>query len=269
MHMHSIFSDGELDVKELVNRIKEKDLSLAILTDHDSFGGSKEFIQELKKEGIKSYPCCELTTYRNNEPIHILAFYKSYESIGKDMFDYLSDMQKSRYERMKKMTDNMNKLYGLGLNFDNIINKHKNTLSRPHLADEIALKTGLPIREIFEKYIGDDCPGYIPSTLFKTEDGIDLIHKTGGYAILAHPYLYKKNQFLDLMNLSFDGVEVFYSPSPVKKYKKVLKYALKHNLLITGGSDFHRDIDQEKHEFIGTSIISDEYILKFIEFMEK
>ena len=157
---------------------------------------------------------------------------------------------------------------GLKISVD-IINKHKNTLSRPHLADEIALKTGLPIREIFEKYIGDDCPGYIPSTLFKTEDGIDLIHKTGGYAILAHPYLYKKNQFLDLMNLSFDGVEVFYSPSPVKKYKKVLKYALKHNLLITGGSDFHRDIDQEKHEFIGTSIISDEYILKFIEFMEK
>ena len=264
LHFHSFYSDGELTPNELVKRLKDKNIDIACLTDHDTILGSEEFIRACEKEGIVSFPSLELSTYRNDEPIHVLAYFKSLDSISDEFKEYLNEMKTKRYERMKKLVDNVNKIYDLGIDFKDVEKLQPNMLERPHLAKIISQKLNITNKEVFDKYIGNDNVAFIPSTKLDTKEGIDMIHKAGGIAILAHPYQYKKNIPLDLMELGLDGIEVYYFPASPKGYKLYKKYCEKHNLIITGGSDFHREID-EKHAYIGSGEYTSPFIEKFIE----
>lgn len=267
LHFHSLYSDGELTPIELVKRLKEKNIDIACLTDHDTILGSEEFIKACSKEGIITFPSLELSTYMNEEPIHVLAYFKSLDSIPSKFREHLNDMKIKRYERMKALVDNVNKIYGLGVDFKDVEKLQPNMLERPHLAKIIMEKRGCTQKEVYEKYLGNDNPAFIPSTRMSTKDGVDLIHEAGGLAILAHPYQYKKNNPLDLMKFGLDGIEVYYFPASPKGYKIYKKYCEKHNLIITGGSDFHRELDM-KHAYIGSGEFTSPFIEKFIEKVE-
>ena len=118
LHFHSLYSDGELTPIELVKRLKEKNIDIACLTDHDTILGSEEFIKACSKEGIITFPSLELSTYMNEEPIHVLAYFKSLDSIPSKFREHLNDMKIKRYERMKALVDNVNKIYGLGIDLE-------------------------------------------------------------------------------------------------------------------------------------------------------
>jgi predicted metal-dependent phosphoesterase TrpH len=75
---------------------------------------------------------------------------------------------------------------------------------------------------------------------------IQAIKNAGGLAVLAHPYLVgmtDMNDFesflLTLKALGLDGVEAFYPEHPQTVTARYCELAAKHNLLITGGTDFH------------------------------
>lgn len=85
------------------------------------------------------------------------------------------------------------------------------------------------------------------------KDIIKAIHNAGGVAILAHPACYwaiNLEHFVkSLMKLGLDGLEVFY---PYRRHRGILKFhstaavkriAEKHNLIMTGGSDSHGEIE--------------------------
>ena len=77
-------------------------------------------------------------------------------------------------------------------------------------------------------------------------EAIDLIHKSGGIAILAHP-----NRILDinkdslpkfikkLKDYGIDGIEVYQSAQTDNYTDFIMKLAIENNLLISGGSDYH------------------------------
>lgn len=267
LHFHSLYSDGEFSPAELAKRVKDKKIDIACLTDHDCILGSFEFIEECNKLGIKSYPAVELSTYRNDEPIHVLAYFKSLDLISDEFKEYLIGMKTQRFERMKQLVDNVNKIYNLDIDFNEVLKLQPNMLERPHLAKVISEKYNISNKEVFEKYIGNDNVAFIPSTRLDTKVGVDMIHKAGGIAILAHPYQYKKNVPLELMELGLDGIEVYYFPASPKGYKIYKKYCEKHGLIITGGSDFHRELDT-KHSYIGSGEYTSPFIDKFIEKVE-
>ena len=84
LHMHSTYSDGSLSLEELWNEINKAGLDVVALTDHDTLRGVKEMIELSKKYGVRVIPALELSTYSNGESIHILGYFKSYESISKE-----------------------------------------------------------------------------------------------------------------------------------------------------------------------------------------
>ncbi len=266
-HFHSTFSDGKLTPEELVKMAKEKNLDAACLTDHDTIEGSLIFSKLAREEGIISFPALEFSTVSNGESIHVLGYFKSVEDLPQEFLDHLKLMRQRRIDRMKKMVENVNRLYGFNISFEKILSEHPSTIERPHLAHEITEKTGISNRDVFNRYIGDSCPAYIPSAKMSTKDGIDLIHKAGGIAILAHPYQYKKNNPMDLIALGVDGVEVFYFPTPVKKHKPYKKYCKKNNLLISGGSDFHYEKDFQ-HSSIGSGEYTSPHLDNLIKAIE-
>jgi hypothetical protein len=70
---------------------------------------------------------------------------------------------------------------------------------------------------------------------------VQLIRSAGGIAVLAHPKVY--NNFTLLEELAergeIDGVEVWHQSIKGDDEKFLLSVAEKHNLITTGGSDFH------------------------------
>ena len=89
------------------------------------------------------------------------------------------------------------------------------------------------------------------------KDVIKAIHAAGGIAVLAHPACYwaiSLDHFIkSLIDLGLDGIEVFY---PYRRHRGVIKFhkaatvhaiAEKYNLIMTGGSDSHGEIESIKH----------------------
>ena len=84
------------------------------------------------------------------------------------------------------------------------------------------------------------------------KDVIKAIHNAGGVAVLAHPACYwainLDNFVKSLIELGLDGIEVFY---PYRRHRGIIKFhkaetvkkiAQKYNLIMTGGSDSHGEI---------------------------
>ena len=89
------------------------------------------------------------------------------------------------------------------------------------------------------------------------KDVIKAIHAAGGIAVLAHPACYwaiNLDHFIkSLIDLGLDGIEVFY---PYRRHRGIIKFhkastvhaiAEKYNLIMTGGSDSHGQIESIKH----------------------
>lgn len=97
------------------------------------------------------------------------------------------------------------------------------------------------LKKVFYKHYKGHIHKYI-----SFENAKRLVHVLGGKIILAHPYKYSRSNYKgeELVNFAIennfiDGIECFHSYHNVDETKLLLEYALKHNLYVTGGSDFH------------------------------
>ena len=81
----------------------------------------------------------------------------------------------------------------------------------------------------------------------KIENILEIIHKSGGKAFIAHIFQYKEieDKLLELENMlekyNIDGIECYHSIFTLEENEKILKFAKEHKLLISGGSDYHGD----------------------------
>ena len=80
----------------------------------------------------------------------------------------------------------------------------------------------------------------------KCSKAIDVILGAGGIPVLAHPGLldYENEKQLDdligqLKQMGIQGVEVFYTGHTEDQTRLFAELAQRHDLLMTGGSDFH------------------------------
>ena len=73
---------------------------------------------------------------------------------------------------------------------------------------------------------------------------IDIIHKAGGKAFLAHPFEYKFKDTIEFINdlrkeKELDGIECFHPSANQEQRNILVDYAKNNNLYISGGSDYH------------------------------
>ena len=85
-------------------------------------------------------------------------------------------------------------------------------------------------------------PCYVPKRYPSLQEAVDLIHRTGGLAVLAHPGASVKGQenlFPAMVTLGLDGVEAISSYHTGAVSAFYWKLAEVHRLMVTCGSDFH------------------------------
>lgn len=270
LHMHTTCSDGTFTPSEVVDRAKKNGIDIIAITDHDTIDGITEAVEHGNAVGVRVIPGIELSTTFNKENVHILGFFKgdNYKDISLKIF--LKDLQEKRYDRAKKIVENLERIHNIVIPFENIIKGADGVIARPHIAREILkVKPELSWDDVFNNYLKDGAPAYIPSVKVPLEEGIKLLKKYNAAVFLAHPVILRKTPVKDFTRFAFDGVECIYpenTPNQTKKYKKMCR---EKNLLFSAGSDFHGNLTQDTmHHDIGTVFLEGEDLNSFLNFVD-
>lgn len=241
MHTHTTASDGVYSPSRLVDYAIKKGLSGIAITDHDTVDGIEEALEHANKyKDFIVVPGVELSTQYRNEEIHILGYMIDYKM--NCLLELLENLQDLRTNRAIKI---INKLKGLGfeINYEGVLRFTKaSVIGRPHIA-RFLIEKGYTdsIGEAFQNYLGKGCVAYVAKEKLTPSCAIDIIKKAGGISVIAHPGLLKEPIAIIeyLIDLGVDGIEVYHSEHSLKESMQYLEIAKNHNLLITGGSDFH------------------------------
>lgn len=249
LHVHSNISDGTLTPSQIVSSAIKAGLSAIALTDHDTIDGVQEALDaaaKAEKEGhnIRIIAGTELSVAYKNRDIHILGLYLDIHN--PEFQNFLNTAKDSRLNRNRKMILNLQNA-GIKICMEDLMEDHNEAvITRAHFAKHL-LKIGVvrTKEEAFRKYLDSSTPYYVPREFFSPEDAIQMIHRAGGIASLAHPLLYKYTRseveklVVYLKSFGLDALETYYSSHNDADEYFVRNLAKKQGLLMTGGSDFH------------------------------
>ncbi len=238
-HCHTTFSDGTLSVPDLLNLAKERQLSGLSITDHDTIAAYETALPLAKDLGLTLVSGIEISTELERTSIHVLGYGFSLQS--PDLIRFCQQLQQERENRNEKILERLAKIKMPITMAELRAEFGEGSIGRPHIA-KLMMKKGYAksMKQAFSRYLGDKGRCYVHGFQCDVEAAIELIQRAGGFAVLAHPHYIKPSKLIDkLIDMPFDGIEVYYGHLSLKQEQPWLDIAHKKNWLITGGSDFH------------------------------
>ena len=241
LHIHTNYSDGLLSPKEVVDLAVKKNLDGIAITDHDTVDGIESTIKYNNNLNKNLYiiPGIEFGTVEDEEEVHILGYFIDYKS--NEIIELSKILKKNRINRSSKIIDKLNRI-GLNISMEEVKSLvSEEIISRSHIAMALVQKNYVKsIDEAFKLYLNRGQIAYVEKSSPNIENTIELIHRLGGIAVLAHPGLVKNKTLVKkCINNNIDGIEVIHSKHNSKDVKYFLNIARENNLIITGGSDCH------------------------------
>lgn len=242
LHCHTKFSDGSVDIDELMDMAQKRGIKTLALTDHDTFAGVPRASLLGTRRGIRVIPGTEISTYDNQRgrKAHILCYMC-------DNLDRLEGILNQIGENRKKA--------GIAM--------LQKVMQNYPITSEMVLRRGKGSTSIYKQHImhalmdagyADSIYGELFQKLFNSKTGIayenveypevrDIIgkiHDAGGVAVLAHPAEYDSYDLLEeLTQLGLDGVEVWHPRNRDGDEIRLFEFARRNGLVATGGTDFH------------------------------
>lgn len=208
------------------------------VTDHDTVEGLKEAIAAGKDMGLLIIPGIEFNTDYGNTEVHILGYNIDFEAPV--LKERVQSIKKARQVRGREIVEKLNRL-GYELDWEQVEKKAgRGVVGRPHIAMALMEKGwASSIDDAFTRLLGRGCPAYVPRYRFTPEEAVDIIHQTGGTAILAHPGLINDQTAFNHIIRLVEGVEAFYPEHSASQCWMLYRYAEENGMLVTAGSDFH------------------------------
>ena len=258
LHIHTTYSDGDKSVEEILKMCENKKLEYISITDHNTVKQYEDkALNDNKIFSGKIIKGVELNAVFQRKNIEILAYNITPNIIGDWCEKYYSErklreQQEICYKRLLDICDKQ------GLKYD------ESKIAKPKATGyiEISIYEELMRHEENYKILGEftESLGVFfrkglanPESIYfmnriefrpKYKEVIDIIHKAGGKAFLAHPFEYKFQNTIEFIDdlrkeKELDGIECFH-PSANQEQRNILAcYAKKNNLYIGGGSDYH------------------------------
>lgn len=281
IHMHSTFSDGEFTPTELVRIARNNGVSLLSLTDHDTFEGVEELVHAAEGTEIFAFPGIEITVQYRDFNIHLLAYFKSPESIDPELKEEVARMSGKRESRMHELVDRINEevpeRFKGKILFENVRKAAEGVLARPHLAREMVRLGIVPTTgQAFEKYL---VQYNVERINLDAKTAMALIRGSGGIPVVAHPgertyslcnpekgrdYDDVPALLEELKSFGLLGLECLYPyHEKIQKVQFYTDLANKMGLIVTGSRDFHGFSSYQKPALLGTTPLDDEFFDRF------
>ena len=247
LQLHSSASDGSDRPSEVVRRAAKQGFSAIALTDHDTMEGVPEAVAEAAQQGLELIPACELSTLDDDErQIDILAYGVAFEDA--EFQSTLHTIRSGRLGRAWLMVQRLNEC-GHAVSWERVqaIAGGEN-IGRPHVARAMVEAGVVPnVKAAFTgEFISDGGRCYVQRVKISPTEAIDRIHRAGGVAVAAHPGRtgLTDDEVSMLAVAGLDGIEVHYPQHSRAETARFLELAGRHDLLVTGGSDDHGNVNE-------------------------
>jgi hypothetical protein len=257
LHLHSTCSDGLYSPEEVVRMAQGAGLSAVALADHDNIDGIDAAIAAGAACGIEVISGVELSVVHGRyDDIHLLGY--GFDHHAPHLVESLAFFRDFRFRRNELIVERVNeKLSGEGrplIDLEVVRAKAGGTVGRPHIAMAL-IELGLVAdsEEAFNRYL---IPCNVQKRLFPIAEAIELVHRAGGVAVLAHPpFITPSRKVLTelvdtFVTLGLDGIEAWNCGADNNTVDQTITLARRRGLIVTGGTDFH-GIDNEQLRFGG------------------
>jgi len=279
LHMHtSMSNDGTYTPEVLTKMCHEAGLEIYAIADHNSTKAYQYAKPIADSLGMRLIPAVELDCHIEGTNLHILGYgIDPYNPVFNDYEEYIATQERET----SKVT--VRKIRELGIYLDEkALNEIAiNGVTTGEMIAEVALLD--PINELnkhlfpyriggtrsdnpYVNFYWDYCAqGKVAYSHidFKTIDEIvKMIKDANGFAVLAHPgnnIKTNRELFNKIINKGVEGVEVYSSYHNPEVTAHYLDLAIKYDLIITIGSDFHGKTKPSIH--LGKFEIPDEKIV--------
>lgn len=268
LHQHCNFSDGDYDLKTLIQLLDNAKVEIFSITDHDSIKSAqevlnnKEISEMIRNFKMKYVTGVELSCIHNDYTCHILAY--GYDVNSPYIKAVVKKTSELRKQKMYYLLEELKKRYGIVLPKEDVEEMlKKEIVGKPDVA-HIMLKNGLgpDVRTCYRQYLKQ-----IKTPEFKigAEEAIKAVHKAGGIAVLAHPKEVKDEFNLsyeqiesfieDLKDIALDGLETFHSSHTKEDVDFYREVAKKNNLAESAGSDYH---GEKTKPFVTMAVVAED-----------
>ena len=244
LHMHTSYSDGDYDIREVIEMAVGAGLKTMAITDHDR-ADHFEKIKEIGKDfDIRLIKGLEISAYDfdSHKKVHIVGLFLPEKTPEIDKLNAITNKKREAYHisLLPKLAED-----GFDLDYTYLKTFAKNSII--YKSDIFwAMKAkypermeGVGFKDIFHEKTTDDLArtmGYIP-----VKDAIEAVNKDGGLSILAHPQEYNNwDEIGKYKEMGLRAIEINHSRMKDGDFDRAKDFANRLDLLMSGGSDFHR-----------------------------
>ncbi len=239
LHVHTTCSDGLDTPEELVETAISNGYKIISITDHDTIEGVVRGYEAAKGKPLELIPGIELSSMDCDDDIHMLGYY--IDCTDQEFVKQIAFFKEKRHERAEEIVRCLNHL-GLDIGIETVLKiAHGAPIGRPHIAEALLSEELIDYyNEAFVRYIGTSGPAYVPKYRITPRETIELILKSGGIPVIAHPaFLNRDDLIVELVDYGLMGIESIHPLHTFEKQRYYEKLAQKYSLIVTGGSDWH------------------------------
>ena len=246
LHSHSTASDGRLTPAELVRRAVAQRVDVLALTDHDTVAGIGEAEAVIAAENlpVRLIHGIELSTSWDALEIHVVGLH--IDASSPELLAAISRQESARQARGVELGHRLAKQRIDNAYEGALALANGASLTRAHFARYLVEAGHCNTQQkAFDHYIGRGGKAYVPHQWMSIAEAIQVIHASGGLAVLAHPGRYKlSTKWLKRLLLLFkesggDAMEVSLPQQSPQDRANLGLWCREHQLLASVGSDFH------------------------------
>lgn len=244
LHTHSKLSDGTQSVAELVTEIASTGLAGFALTDHDTTAGWAEARVLAEKLGLDFVPGMEVSCSADGLSIHLLAY--GHDPTYQPLLAEIAKARESRESRAQRMVELMSEDFPITWELVQEFVGEGATVGRPHIADALVRLGVVENRSVaFEQILTTRSRYYVGHYAVNPVDAVRLVRAAGGVPVMAHPRARARGRVASLELIEemtaagLGGLEIQHRDNAEEDRAVLRELAKKHDLLVTGSSDYH------------------------------
>ncbi len=238
LHAHSTASDGTATPTGAVEAAHRAGVVALALTDHDTLAGVAEAQVAADRLGLRLVPGVELSVHQDGTEVHLLGLHI------RDVVGLQEELEAIRDQRRLRAIAMVERLASAGapIAFEAVLAASGGgAIGRPHVARALVAAGHVKDqREAFDRFLAFGRPAYVDKARLEIADGIAMIHRAGGLAVIAHPGAEGRRERIEpLVPLGLDGLEVRHPSHTAEDVKRLDALARHFGLVVSGGSDWH------------------------------
>lgn len=263
LHIHSRYSeDGEFTPTELVEQCAKAGIDTMAIADHNCVRAIPEARKAAETLHITYIPAIEIDCIFQDINFHVLGYgiedtAEDFAMIDKNIDDQSFQASMKRLHKTQELgfhvtEDDMRKaeegMFWTGrwtgeLFAEVLLEKEEyenHPLLKPYRPG--GSRSDNPYVNFYWDFYSQGKPCYAEILYPSMQEIIDIIHRNGGKAVLAHPGVNLKGKeamFSAIAALGIDGAEVFSSYHTDVQTDHFYEQAKQHGLYLTAGSDYH------------------------------